>query len=325
MILTVEQLRDLTCGVVRVEEADGYARFCRMSGAQEQYYREKSAFLHKANASANVRLAMVTDSASLEFDFRAYAGSSRNFAYFDLYVNGAMIRHCGFEGLELTSGHLCFALGEGKKTVELYFPWSWRVDVANVTLDEGCAAEPLKRSRRLLCFGDSITQGFDNLYPSQSYVSRLARMLDADEINKGVGGEKFRPELPGSDEGLAPDVITVAYGTNDWTKFTKEELAEQCSAFCRGVSAQYPQAKIFVISPIWRVDSEKTYNFGAPLSGVLEVIAECCEGLDNVTVLNGYGFVPHQKEFFRDMRVHPNDMGSAQYAEGLYAQIMATQ
>ena len=227
--------------------------------------------------------------------------------------------------MALTSGHLRFDLGEGKKAVELYFPWSWRIDVANVTLDEGCTAEPLKRNRRLLCFGDSITQGFDNTYPSQSYVSRLARMLDADEINKGVGGEKFRPELLGSDEGLSPDVITVAYGTNDWSSLTKEEFARGCSAFCRGVRERYPQAKIFLISPIWRSEPHKTRNFGAPLEATFDVIRDCCQGLDGVTVINGYGFVPHQKEFFRDMRVHPNDMGSAQYAEGLYAQIMAAQ
>ena len=75
-------------------------------------------------------------------------------------------------------------------------------------------------------------------------------MLDADEINKGVGGEKFSSLFLEHADGITVDYITVAYGTNDWNKLTYEELLSNCRDFCKRLSDTYPQAEIFVISPI---------------------------------------------------------------------------
>ncbi|MGM9682842.1 MAG: SGNH/GDSL hydrolase family protein [Eubacteriales bacterium] len=322
MILNIEQIKAITRGIVRIEEADGYLRLCRMSEEQEKYYAENTPFLHKAEASAGVRLAFRTTSKKISFDFRSFPGSSRVFSWFDLYINGALSRHFGWEGSEIASGHMDIDLGEGDKITELYFPWSRRTDIANVTFDDGTTPAPLFRRKTLLCFGDSITQGFDNLYPSRSYVSCLARLLGADEINKGVGGEKFCPEILDTDEDVCPDMVTVAYGTNDWAKLTRADFVRKCRAFCVQASEMYPKAKIFVVSPIWRIDECKTYEFGVPLKGVHEAMAECCNGLSNIVLIDGYPLVPHMKKFFRDLRVHPADEGSAFYAENLYAEIV---
>ena len=323
MELHLEEILELTRGIVRVEERDGWMRLCRMTLAEEAYYLEhKPHFYAKAQATANVRMAFRTNSQTLSFAYRNLPGSSRTFAWFELYLDGAKVKQFGQEGEEITEGRVELALGEGEKLVELYFPWARRIDVAHVTLDDGATFSPAYRTKTLLCFGDSITQGFDNLMPSQSYVSRLARMLDADAINKGVGGEKFCPQLlEQHDATLKPNVVTVAYGTNDWNKLTREDFIENCRAFCEKLSEIYPQAEIFVISPIWRVDAEKTYEFGARLQELHSTVELCCKGLSNVTPINGYAFVPHMKEYFKDLRVHPNDMGSSHFAEGLYSEI----
>ena len=70
--------------------------------------------------------------------------------------------------------------------------------------------------KRILCFGDSISQGYDALYPSNQYTPQLAKLLDAEEYNKAIGGEIFRPELALARDDFEPEYITVAYGTNDW-------------------------------------------------------------------------------------------------------------
>lgn len=321
MLLGIERISDIVCGVSHVTCEDGWICFHRMSEEQQNSYTSRPEFYAKALSSANVRLAFRTDAQRLGFDFRLTAASSRRYAWFDLYIDGVLVRHFGTEGGELTSGHIELDLGEGDKSVELYFPWSVKTDIAGVTLDDGATLSPVKRGRTMIAFGDSITQGFDNFYPSLSYVARLARMLGADEINKGVGGDKFRPDLA-VDEGLHPDIVTVGYGSNDWTRYTKEEFIGYCTEFCTRLCELYPDAKIFVISPVWRADAHKEYLFGGPLDTVHGVIAECCAGLDNVIPINGYGMIPHTKEFFRDMRVHPNDEGSSLYAEGLFSRIV---
>ena len=73
---------------------------------------------------------------------------------------------------------------------------------------------------RLLAFGDSITQGVDVVHPSLAYAPTLARLMDADSRNKGIGGEVFFPALLEEKEDLDPDFVTVAYGSNDWSKCT---------------------------------------------------------------------------------------------------------
>lgn len=44
-------------------------------------------------------------------------------------------------------------------------------------------------------YGDSITQGYDALFPSYSYINRFSMYLDAFIYNKAIGGDIFRPAL----------------------------------------------------------------------------------------------------------------------------------
>ena len=74
----------------------------------------------------------------------------------------------------------------------------------------------------MIMFGDSITHGYDALNPSFSYANRLADLLNADFVNKGIGGERFFPTLAQLKDDIEPDYITVAYGTNDWAHSPKE-------------------------------------------------------------------------------------------------------
>ena len=173
----------------------------------------------------------------------------------------------------------------------------------------------------MLMYGDSITQGYDASLTSRSYASRLTALLNADSINRGIGGERFFPALAELSENISPDIVTVAYGTNDWSKTESYEVFEQkCADFYGALSRLYPEAKIFAITPIWRKDGERITAVGT-FDFVPKTIQRVTASLPNVTVLEGYGFVPHDPAFFYDLRLHPNDEGFAHYAENLYAQI----
>ena len=54
---------------------------------------------------------------------------------------------------------------------------------------------------------------------------------DAEEYNKAIGGDVFFPSLAATREDFEPDYITVAYGTNDWSKCPREALEENCKNF----------------------------------------------------------------------------------------------
>lgn len=169
----------------------------------------------------------------------------------------------------------------------------------------------------MLSYGDSITQGYDARYPSMAYAPALARALDADSINRGIGGERFCPALLEEKEIFEPELITVAYGTNDWSARTMEDFAESCRSFYAALSAQYPKAKIYAITPIWRADTEKERPIGVPHAALESIMRELICDLPNVTLIPGYPLTPHLPEFFADRYLHPNDPGFAQYTAAL--------
>ncbi len=321
MKLTLEQIRSATHGAARVtEEAEGF-RFFRFTEHQQEIYRTVSAdFYQKSFATAGVMLEFVTDSQTLGMEAVMKRSSSRHYAFHDIYVNGNLIGRLGSR--DTASGVFggSYPLGEGYKTVQIYFPWSAASTLRFLALDDGASISPVLRPNRMLIFGDSITQGYDALYPSHSYASVLADALNADARNKGIGGEKFFPALLDEPEDFEPDYITVAYGTNDWAGRTAEELEHNLREFYHRLSALYPKARIFAVTPIWRKNEFEQKPAGA-FAHVAELIEDTAAELPNVTAIPGYHLVPHDPSLFADERLHPNDAGFAYYAERLSARI----
>lgn len=325
MKLTLEQVKEIARGTVRVTEDEKGFHFYRFTEAQTEAYLRISPndFYKKTFATAGVRLAMCTNSRSIRFDFKTSYASSREYAYFDVYVNGAFKSHFGCDGNSMMDGSAVIPLPAGEKTVEIYFPWSRDAVISNLTIDDGATLTGITRSKKMISFGDSITHGYDAINPSLSYASQIARLLDAEALNKGIGGDIFFPALLDEKDPIDPDYITVAYGTNDWSKCPRETFEQNCKEFYTRLSALYPNAKIIAITPIWRGDwNRKVCGFGSPVTGICPVIREICKDLPNVTVVDPYNFVPHRKDFFADAYLHPNDLGFCLYAEALYRAIV---
>ena len=79
-----------------------------------------------------------------------------------------------------------------------------------------------------------------------------------------------------------PDYITVAYGTNDWSTKDSETFKVNCKEFYTNLSKNYPEAKIFAISPIWRKDMNAEKVFGK-FEDVEVYIRDAVKELVNVT------------------------------------------
>lgn len=321
MKLTLEQILSVTHGAARVtEEADGI-RFYRFTEQQQELYRTVSEdFYQKTFATAGVILEFVTDSRTLAIEASLKRSSSRQFAFHDIYANGNLIGRLGSRDVATGVFGGSYALGNGIKTVQIYFPWSAASTLRSLILDDGASLTPVLRPNKMLMFGDSITQGYDALYPSHSYASVLADRLNADARNKGIGGERFFPALADEPEEFEPDYITVAYGTNDWSGRTAEELESNLREFYHRLSARYPKSRIFAVTPLWRKNEFDQKPAGA-FAHVAELIEEVAKELPNVTAIPGYHLVPHDPSLFADERLHPNDAGFAYHAERLFAKI----
>lgn len=324
MILTLEQIRGISHGAVRVEQQNDSVRFFRFTEAQQEAYLLASPddFYKKTSATAGVRLCFTTDSGFLRLSYRMTKASSRPFGWFDVYENGVLVAHFGGETVQPLEGCDEVLLSDGEKKVEIYFPWSAAGEILSLELGDGASVRPVKKKLSMLAFGDSITQGYDAIYPSLSYQNRVSDLLDASCINKGIGGERFFPELLDSPEDVKPDLITVAYGTNDWSKRDPVTYEQKCRGFFSALTSRYPDAKIVVITPIWRADNTKQTPFGAPLWGAVKLIERICAEFCGVSVIHAGTFTPRLGEFYSDGYLHPNDLGFACYTEKLYPAIV---
>ncbi len=321
MKLTLNQIQSVTKGAVRVEEKNDTIQFYRFSKEQEELYRLRDSELYqKTFSSAGVRLEFVTDSTHLGLSVSVSPGCSRIFFNIEIFANGKKVGELG--SLSANSGAFsgAFSLDEGEKTVCVYLPWSVQLRLNELTLDDGASLRPVKKKRKMLLYGDSITHGYDAIHPSRSYASKLTDALDAEGFNKAIGAEVFWRALAETSDEIAPDIITVAYGTNDWSKQTKEDFEAECAAFYEALSRRNPQAKIFAITPIWRADRDRVTKVGA-FEDVATYIRKVTASLPNVTVIDGVSLLPHDTTLFSDVYLHPNDKGFGYYFENLYREI----
>jgi len=334
MKLNFNQICSICLGAVRAKETEDGVRLYRFTEEQEEIYRRANAdFYRKSFATAGMKLYFETDSCSLFMRVNVTPGASREYFSFDVTANGKSVGYLDnysdvalpqdYTKIKLPQGEFSkmFSLGEGTKKVCVYLPWSVAVEIRELSLEENAFIKPIKPVKKLLAFGDSITQGYDALHPSRRYAARLAEALDAEEINKGIGGEIFFPALAESRDAFEPDYITVAYGTNDWNRTKEEDFKNRCQAFFAALSKHYSKAQIFAITPIWRKDCMETRAFGE-FSRVAEDIENIVSSFKNVKCIHGFEFVPQDENYFADLRLHPNDSGFEYYFLNLYEQVM---
>lgn len=320
MKLTLDQVRSMTHGALSVTEENGIFTFRRFTDYQADLYETINDFRVKVPATSGVRLEFITDAQKFSFDYKINIASSRRFYYFDVFVDGVMMQHFGHEGLCEAASTITVKLPEGSHRVAIYLPCLAKATLSNLTLDDGATLEPVKKSRRLLCFGDSITQGYDAKYSSQTYANLLADKLDAEMVDQGIGGEIFRPALIDPDMDFEPDIITVAYGTNDWSGQEHDRTVQCANEFYAKLRATYPRAKIFAITPIWRADDDRVTKVGTFAEGV-QIVVDAASAQKDVVIVDGVKMIPHLPEVCSDKYLHPNDYGFKFYANALYAAI----
>ena len=321
MRLSLEQIKVAAHGALSVREEDGFFVLERMSEQVWNTYAPNQYQIRECHTTAGTRLEFYTDSDYIAFGYRAHKGTNRSFYFFDVLVDGILRAHLGELKYDFRKGDFRVELPEGCHKVSLYMPNTTRADLAYVELSNGASFESFKKEMKLLCLGDSITQGYDAEYPSLSYANQLADKFGAEMLNHALAGDHFRIKRVTRLEEFIPDVITMAYGTNDMTSDCYETFTTEMAGYIKKLSETYPESKIFVITPLWRLDKDKstcgmTYEEGCAL------IAQEAGKYSNMTVIDGMALTPHVPEFYRDLYLHPNDLGFMIYAKNLYSEII---
>lgn len=319
MKLNFSDIAAITCGAEYLSEEPDGILFHRFTADEERHALETMSEIHNIQvpSAADIRLAFRTDARALQIAYACrYNGNKEpNCGYIDVLVDGNLHAHLGKDAEDFDGAH-SLALPAGDKLVELYLPYTKHFYLREFSIDGSFV--PAKRPLTMINYGDSITHGYDARYPSKIYTAILARLCGADNYNKGVGGDRFDPAALLPDEPVKPDLVTAAFGTNDWCHKTRAELAADCGEYFRRLSEKFPAAKIFAITPIWRADAEADMPFGAPAWEVGDVIAEQTAALSNVIVIPGWELVGHDPGLYNDKVLHPNDLGFADYGPRLY-------
>ncbi len=208
-----------------------------------------------------------------------------------------------------------------KTKIEIFFPIFCTVTFKSLYAKGNINAVSSDKPK-LICFGDSITQGFFAHNPTANYVNRLSLLLGYDALNQGVGGFMFSPDILLDAETLIkPDLITVAYGTNDWRYAENySSFIANTAAFFKRLKELYGSVPIFVITPIWRSDINEITNIGT-FEQIAKVIISEASAYKNITVIDGLSLIPHEKKYYADKLLHPNEEGFSLMACGIADEI----
>ena len=315
MKCSIEQIKSLICGAVRFKEWEDGIIPLRFTPEQYQWYDNDPRFTAKVHASSGMRMDFTTDAKEIRICYTALTGSSRKFCYFDLYLDQVLVQHCGMENLEEKPDGVLYLKNDGSAhRITIYLPNLSGVCFREMELTGETFLNPEKSPRKLLAFGDSITQGYDAEYPSFSYINRIADHFNMELINKAVGGDTFMPEMAAFEEAFIPERIFVAYGTNDWSVKKKGDFEQDTAGFFRNLRNRFPNIPIHVLLPIWREDYQRE-TFVGTFEYMEEFIRKNCLEYEQVQVIRGFDLFPRITTFFSDYYLHPNDMGSLLMAD----------
>ena len=191
--------------------------------------------------------------------------------------------------------------------VRIYLPSIMSVAVGN--LKTNGTLKPLPLSGFMLALGDSITQGFICGQPSMSYPALITQVLGLGLVNQAVAGHTFDVDCLGGYSmwnNERPELITVAYGTNDWAQGRSAESIEGAAVeYLDRLSRIFVGTPIYVLSPLWRVDEHEPKPCGRPLTWMNQMLQRICSRYPNMHVVDGYHGIPKDPTLFADRLCHP--------------------
>ncbi len=274
-----------------------------------------------AQIPVGVRLELVGDASGVEID---YTCATDDLGY---RGEGAGTHFSAWRGeRELSSAPASLGggtvrldiAGAADEVVTVYLPEGMKPTLTAARATGG-SLEAAPRGPRWLAYGDSLTEGWIASGPAYCWPALAARRHGLDVVNLGYAGS-CRGELASAEQiaKLPADVISLAYGTNCWTRIphSRALFGSNLRAFLSILREGHPETPIVVSSPVVRPDAESTPNrLGATLA---DLRAEVEEFVANPGDGGPIDLVPGLALLRGDQLpdgVHPGDEGHAIMAE----------
>ena len=176
-----------------------------------------------AQTPAGVRLEFTGGATAVEIDYATnasdpgYRGDAGGVT-FDVWRKGKRVDE---QRAEIGRHQVRLSLidsGSPEVRVTVYLPEGLRPEILSIRGIGGTIA-PAPPQPRWLAYGDSITEGWSASGPSLSWAMHVARNDELNAVNLGYAGSA-RGEIPCAEAmaKLPADVISVAYGTNCWSR-----------------------------------------------------------------------------------------------------------
>lgn len=315
MQLTLEQIKNITVGALNIWEDDGVFHFARCTSKQVEAWRELSETLgERAEATTGIRLDFHTNSKSFAFTTKIAAN-------YEIYIDN-VLTYAYFKKDMEDCKHRFISLDGEEHRITLYLPSHDTPGMLeSVEIDDGATIVPHNFDCKILFIGDSITQGWESTWDSLSYAYHVSRFFNAESVIQGIGGAYYHATTFDDAIDFDPDIVIVAYGTNDWGHYkTIADGRWHCQRFLDQVVTKYNKKKIFGISPIWRADHVKRKtsmgSFEACKSYVKDEIIN-----HNMILIDGETLTPHLPAFYSDEYLHPDTKGFGIYALNLISEL----
>jgi lysophospholipase L1-like esterase len=333
-------------------DAEGYTYFSRFYPEQLEAYHNDAMYKAMSGSAAGVVLNFITTGNAIQFKckttsklkkflpiMRQLSISSILYAMKCLPKNHVHKNKILLDGIDfMVDGNLIstkqprrgaikfrFSNPEKKRCeVKICFPVIFEMEIKDLKING--TVEKVAPKEHILCLGDSITQGFISGHPSKNYVARIAHELNVNAINQGIGGYIYQSNSLNGLENFnqqfgLPKFITVAYGTNDWYhKITLDALQKNIEEYYKHLLAIFPSTPIYVITPIWRGDTEFESANKIPFGQIAHIIRRETAMYPTITLIDGMDLLPHDFSHFADGYLHPSAEGFAIMANNILAQ-----
>ncbi len=309
-------------GALDIKQTNNEINTYRLSKKQCDFYSESPIFILRAFATAGIRLEFFTYEKKISFEYKATKFYWEHI-FFDIYENDVYSDTITEKDNSL-SGKVTYNIKhKGKTKITIYLPYTCDIILKNLSFGE---IEYLpKENIDYLALGDSITQGMGSKKASFTYPSILADKLNLNFLNQGVGSFYFCADSL-DNLNLSPKLITVLYGANDYylistNKKSFEQVINEIHLYFEKLAELYPDSKIYVITPIWCGNEEKSKEFNIGYEKLRKCIKKEAE-LKNFNVIEGLDLIPHNEKFYCDASlVHPNAEGYNLLADNLLKKI----
>ncbi|HBC88389.1 MAG TPA: hypothetical protein DCZ94_15680 [Lentisphaeria bacterium] len=283
------------------------------------FYGQSEGSRIRAECPAGVVLDFTTDSLTIRV-CGEFGEGARKYASIDLIEDEELVDIIEIpENAPMADGVLRGSRA-GLRRCRIYLPHVRSFHIRSIELEEGSQFNPSAHRPVLLALGDSITQGMNALHPALTYPALTARLMDMTLYNGGIGGARFNaasiPEILVAN----PELILVAYGTNDWKGGQSPENAK---AYLRQLRNLYPQVPIVLLEPIFRAISLQANPEGLTLADYRARLRGIAGKLQGVRVIPSEKLLPPSEEWLSD-GTHPGCGGHLLYGLNLAALLKAS-